>query len=128
MNINQASDSSFTEHAYQILKDYLRLEHRNINSRRLKFYHHIRWVPNNKVFSEGQIVALRRKYLKDDLFDTCESIVPGIEVIKLYAESEDKDLANKLISLVEHLSNFFTTPEPIGESAYIQWGDPFSIT
>jgi len=128
ININQASDSSFTEHAYQILKDYLRLEHRNINSRRLKFYRHIKWVPNKKVFSEGQIVALRREYLKDDLFDACESIVPGIEVIKLYAESEDKDLADKLSSLVEHLREFITTPESVGESASIQWKDPFSFT
>lgn len=66
--------------------------------------------------------------MKDDLFDACESIVPGIEVIKLYAESEDKDLAKKLNSLVKHLREFFTTPEPIGESATIQWKDPFSIS
>ncbi len=128
ININQASDSSFTEHVYQILKDYLRLEHRNIRSRPLKFYRHIKWIPNNKVFSKGQIVALSRDYLKDDLFDACESIAPGFEVIKLYAESEDKDLANKLSSLTDHLREFLTTPEPIGESASIQWDDPFSIT
>ena len=62
------------------------------------------------------------------LYDACESIVPGIEVIQLYAESEDKDLAKKLSSLVKHLRDFLTTPEPIGESGYIQWHDPFSIT
>lgn len=62
ININQASGPSFTEQAYQILKDYLRLEHQNINSRRLKFYRHIKWITNEKVFSEGQLVALRREY------------------------------------------------------------------
>ena len=128
INIKQASDPAFTEHAYQILRDYLRLEHQNVNSRRLRFYRHIKWTTNEKVSSEGKLVALRREYLKDDLYDACESIVPGIEVIQLYAESEDKDLAKKLSSLVKHLRDFFTTPEPIGESGYIQWHDPFSIT
>jgi hypothetical protein len=128
INIKQASDSAFTERAYRILRDYLRLEHQNVNSRRLRFYRHIKWTTNEKVSSEGQLVALRRNYLKNDLYDACESIVPGIEVIQLYAESEDKDLAKKLSSLVKHLRDFFTKREPIGESAYIQWHDPFSIT
>lgn len=128
INIKQASDPAFVERAYHILKDYLRLEHQNVNSRRLKFYRHIKWTTDENVSSEGQLVALSRKYLKDDLYDACESIVPGIEVIQLYAESEDKDLANKLSSLVKHLRDFFTTPEPVGESGYIQWQDPFSIT
>ena len=128
INIKQASDSAFTEHSYQLLRDYLRLEHQNVNSRRLRFYRHIKWTTNEEVSAEGQLVALRRDYLKDDLYDACESIVPGIKVIQLYAESEDKDLAKKLSSLVKHLRDFFTTPEPIGESGYIQWHDPFSIT
>lgn len=128
INIKQASDNTFIEQAYQILKNYLRLEHQNVNSRRLRFYRHIKWTTNEKVSSEGQLIALRREYLKNDLYDACESIVPGIGVIQLYAESGDKDLAKKLSSFMKHLRNFFTTPEPIGESGYIQWNDPFSIT
>ena len=127
INIKQASDTAFIEQAYKILKDYLRLEHQNIISRRLRFYRHIKWTTNKKVSSWGRLVALRRDYVKDDLYDACESIVPGIAVIQLYAESEDKDLAKKLSSLVRHLREFFTTPEPIGEVGYIQWNDPFSV-
>lgn len=128
ININQASDSAFTENAYKILKDYLRLEHQNINSRRLRFYRHIKWTTNKKVSSEGHLVALRRDDLKNDLYDACESIVPGLKIIQLYSESEDKNLAKKLSSLVNHLRVYFTTPEHIGESGYIQWHDPFSNT
>ena len=124
INIKQASDAEFTKHAYQILKDYLRMEHQNITSRHLKFYRHIRWTTNEKVFYEGQLVALRRGFLKDDLYDACESIVPGLQVIQLYAESEDKVLAEKLSSLVNHLREFLTTPEAIGESGNIQGNDP----
>ena len=128
INIKQASDNAFIEQAYHIIKDYLQLEHQNVNSRHLRFYRHIKWITNEKVSSHGQLVALRREYLKDDLYDACKSIVPGIELIQLYAESEDKVLAKKLGSLVRHLREFFTTPEPIGETGYIQWNDPFSIT
>lgn len=124
VNIKQASDAVFTKHAYQILKDYLRLEHQNVISRRLRFFRHIRWTTNENVSYEGQLVALSRAFLKDDLYDACESIVPGLQVIQLYAESEDKVLAEKLSSLVNHLRDFLTTPEAIGESGNIQWNDP----
>lgn len=126
INITHASDSSFIENAYKILKNYLHLEHQNINSRRLRFYRHIKWITNKEVSSDGHLVALRRDFLKDDLFDACKSMVPGLKLIKLYSESEDKDLAKKLSSLVDHLSDFFTTPEQIGDSGYIEWHDPFS--
>jgi len=125
-NMEQASDSVFTDRAYQILRDYLPLEQQNVNSRCLRFYRHIRWTTNEKVLSEGQLVALRRTFLKNDLYDACESIVPGLEVIKLYAENEDSVLAEKLRSLVNHLREFLTTPEVLGKSgSYIQWNDPF---
>jgi hypothetical protein len=126
INIAHASDSSFIEEAYQILRKYLRLEHQNIQTRRLRFYRHIKWENNKDVSSDGHLVALRRDLLKDDLFDACESMVPGLELIKLYSESKDKDLAVKLNSLLNHLSGFFTTPEQIGDSGYIKWQDPFS--
>lgn len=126
LNIQQASDSKFTERGYLILRDYLRFEHQNVNSRRLKFCRHLKWTTNEKVSPEGHLAAISRAFLKDDLYDACESIVPGLEIIQLYAESEDKILAGKLSSLVNHLREFFTTPEAIGESGYIQWEDPFS--
>jgi hypothetical protein len=126
LNIKQVSDIAFMKHAYEILRDYLRLEHQNVTSRRLRFYRHIHWTTNEKVFYEGQLVALRRAFLKDDLYDACESIVPGLQVIQLYAESEDGALAEKLSSLVNHLREFLTTPEALGESAHIQWNDPMS--
>jgi hypothetical protein len=126
LNIQQASDSVFTERAYRILRDYLRFERQNLNSRRLRFYRHLKWTTNEKVLREGHLVALRSAFLKDDLYDACESIVPSLQVIRLYAESQDKALVKKLSSLVNHLREFFTTPEAIGESGYIQWEDPTS--
>lgn len=126
INITQASDSSFLKKAYQILEKYIRLEHQNILTRPLRYYRHIKWETNKKASSSGHLVALRRDFLKDDLFDAYESMVPGFELIKIYSESEDKELGRKLNSLINHLRNFFTTPEQIGDSGYIEWQDPFT--
>ena len=125
-NIKQASDSKFTDRAYQILRAYLPLEQQNVNSRCLRFCRHIRWTTNEKVSPEGQLTALRKSFLKNDIYDACESIVPGLQVIELYAEMEDRVLAEKLRSLVNHLRSFLTTPEALGESkdSFIRWNDP----
>jgi len=125
-NVEQASDSKFTDCAYQILRAYLPLEQQNVNSRCLRFCRHIRWTTNEKVSPEGQLTALRKSFLKNDIYDACESIVPGLQVIELYAEMEDRVLAEKLRSLVNHLRSFLTTPEALGESkdSFIRWNDP----
>jgi hypothetical protein len=127
-NMEQASDDRFVDHAYRMLQDYLRLEQQNVNSRSLRFCRHIRWTTNRRVYSpDGELVALRKASAKDDLHGACQSLVPGLQVISLYAKStEDRVLKKRLRELVRHLRTILTTPEALDESgdAYQEWDDP----
>ncbi|MFA5717303.1 MAG: hypothetical protein WC952_06250 [Desulfobulbaceae bacterium] len=125
-NMKQAIDKKFATRAYHVLSEYLSMEQQNVNSRKLRFFRFVKWETNKKVSISGRIVALRKDFVKDDLYDACESIVPGLEVIKVYANNHDPKLEKKLNSFVGHLRDFLTTPEILDENgSFIQWEDPF---
>jgi len=130
-NIEKASDDKFVDRAYRMLKDYLHLEQQNVNCRSLRFCRDIRWRTNQKVSStDGELVALRSTLPKADLYGACESLVPGLHVIHLYAEkTDDQRLKKKLRSLKRHLRTILTTPEAIDQSgdAFLKWDDPMPL-
>jgi len=128
-DMEKACDDTFVDRVYQVMRDYLLLEQQNINARPVRFVRPIEWKTNRKAWSDSQAAFLPKASPKDDLYNACEYLVPGLQVISLYADAyDDRPLKKKLHSLKAHLSAILTTPEPLDETGigYWEWGDPFA--
>ena len=126
--MGDVSEAKFAARAYRLLKDFLRLEQRNVATRHTRFVTHLSWTTNENVKITGSAHTLSKARQKEELHHACETIVPGLRLAEMYAEAvDDKELGKAIANLTGRLKRVFAEKEYLDEekTSYTHWPDPF---
>lgn len=122
------TDAKFAQKAYYLLKHFCRLEQQNVTSRHVRFISRLKWRTNRDVKMVGRGSTLSRARQKDELHQACESMVPGLQLADMYADTtSDRELKRAIDTITARLRAVFAEGEYLDEekTAYVEWIDPF---